>query len=725
MQQILQNIRNGALNVHDVPAPIVRDGQVLIANQASIISAGTEKMVLDLSKKSLLGKARERPDHVRRVLEKVRNEGLWQTVQQVREKLDSPMTMGYSSAGVVLACGRGVQEYQVGDRVASNGPHAEIVSVPRNLCGRVPDSVPFEQAAFAVLGAIAMQGVRLAEVQLGETAFVIGLGLVGQLTVALLAAAGVHVIGTDLDAAKCELAVKMGADTARPGISAGNIESSTRGLGADVVLITASTKSNQPIELAAGAVRQKGRVILVGVVGLELDRRPFYFKEAEFVVSCSYGPGRYDPQYEEQGRDYPAAWVRWTEQRNIQAVLDLMGRGRLDVSPLISHRFAIDQAEQAYQLIEAGDQPYLGIVLEYPGCVTEEPRSRSITLRSGPVASGKIGVGVLGAGNFARMVLLPAIGKCESLAPRVICSAGGVSAAHSGRKLGFARAASDEDEVFADDHVGVIFSITQHDQHARHVLKAIAARKPIFVEKPLCLTLEELSQIEQALLDAGDTAPLVMVGFNRRFSPAARLVHDFFQDVREPLTVSFRFNAGPIPADHWTQDPEIGGGRIIGEACHGIDLATYLCGSPPVRVYAESIGSPDAPKIMDDQCLITLRHTNGSVSNIAYLAGGDKSFPKERIEVFGGGRVAVIDDFRSVTLCARGKTRKHKRKGQDKGHQAEIVAFAKVLQDGGAAPISWPDLRATTLASILAVRSLREGWPLEIGSSEPMRDALR
>lgn len=713
MQQILQNIRNGELSVHQVPAPIVREGCVLIANCASIVSAGTEKMVLELSKKSLLGKARERPDHVRRVLEKIRNEGLFQTLQQVREKLDSPMTMGYSSAGVVLACGRGVEEYKPGDRVASNGPHAEIVCVPKNLCARVPDFVPFDQAAFAVLGAIAMQGVRLAETHLGETALVIGLGLVGQLTVGILTAAGVRVIGTDPDAAKCELALQMGAELARTGISASEVESQTHGLGADAVLITASTKSSGPIELAAGAVRKKGRVILVGVVGLELDRRPFYFKEAEFAVSCSYGPGRYDPDYEDQGRDYPPAWVRWTEQRNIQAVLDLMGRGRLDVSPLISHRFAIQEAQRAYQLIEAASEPYLGIVLQYP---PQEPQAiaRTVVLRSQGPSEGPIGVGVLGAGNFARMVLLPAMRKCQSLVPRVLCSAGGVSAAHSGRKLGFERATSDEDALFGDEAVGALFSITQHDQHARHVLKAIAARKPIFVEKPLCLTAAELDEIQRALLEAGQAAPLVMVGFNRRFSPAARQVSQFFAPVGEPLTISVRFNAGPIPADHWTQNAEVGGGRIIGEACHAIDLATYLCGSPPVKVYAESIGGPSAPAIVDDQCFITLRHANGSVSNIAYLAGGDKAFPKERIEVFGGGRVAVIDDFRSVTTCSGGRTRHHKLKGQDKGHAAEIAAFAHSLTTGGPPPIPWPDLHGVTLASLLALQSLREGLPQDL-----------
>ena len=713
MQQVLQNIRNGELTVQQVPAPMVRDGEVLIANRASVVSAGTEKMVLELSKKSLLGKARERPDHVRRVLEKVRNEGLLQTIQQVREKLDSPMTMGYSSAGVVLACGKGVQEYKPGDHIASNGPHAEIVCVPKHLCARIPEGVSFEQGAFAVLGAIAMQGVRLTETNLGETVFVIGLGLVGQLAVGLLSAAGCHVIGTDLDASKCVLALKMGATVARPGISAADVSAQSGGRGADSILITASTKSNGPIELAAASVRQKGRVVLVGVVGLEIDRRPFYFKEAEFVVSCSYGPGRYDTDYEDRGHDFPAAWVRWTEQRNIQAVLDLIGRGRLDVSPLISHRFSIDSAREAYNLIEKGAEPYLGVVLQYSGA---EPDgiNRSIVLRSPTENNGQIGLGVLGAGNFARMVLLPAIERCESLAPRVLCSAGGVSAAHSGQKLGFERATTDEGEVFADDSVGAVISITQHDQHCRHVLRAIESRKPIFVEKPLCLSVDELNQIEEALRDAGDQAPLIMVGFNRRFSPAAGMVRDFFQSVTEPLTVSFRFNAGAIPTEHWTQNEEVGGGRIIGEACHGIDLATYLCDSPPARVFAESIGGPNAPEIVDDQCFITLRHANGSISNIAYLAGGDKAFPKDRVEVFGGGRVAVIDDFRSVTTCASGKTRTQKLKGQDKGHTAEIAAFAQAVTAGTIAPIPWSDLRAVSLASLLAVQSLREGMALDV-----------
>lgn len=722
MHQLLQHLSDGRLELAQIPTPLARPGEVLIANACSVISAGTERMTMELARKSLLGKARERPDQVRRVLEKVRQEGLLATVRQVREKLDSPLAMGYSSAGVVLACGAGVQGFKPGDRVASNGPHAEIVGVAKNLCARVPDSVPMDQAAFAVLGAIAMQGVRLAEVSVGETVLVVGLGLIGQLAVSILAAAGCRVIGADPDAAKCELALRMGAELARPNLSAQHVEDVTRGLGADAVLIAASTKSNSPIELAAAAVRKKGRVVLVGVVGLELDRRAFYFKEAEFVVSCSYGPGRYDAEYEDRGHDYPAAYVRWTEQRNIQAVLDLMGQRKLDVAPLISHRFAIERAADAYDLIERGSEPYLGIVLEYPETAQAEA-PRSIRLRTAratdtATATGKPAVGVLGAGNFARMVLLPALRDCGTLRLATLCTIGGVSAAHVGRKLGFETATTDEDEVFADSAISAVLSIARHDQHARHVVKAIRAGKHVFVEKPLCLTIAELCEIEAALRDAGEAAPLVAVGFNRRFSPAARQVKRFFAEVAEPLTIGVRFNAGAIPPDHWTQDEAEGGGRIVGEACHAIDLATFLAGSPPVRVFAESVGGTTAGPITDDRCFITLRHANGSISSIAYLAGGDKAFPKERVEVFGGGRVAVIDDFRRVTTCHRGKTTNHRLRGQDKGHRAEIAAFADAVTQGGPPPIPWSELRGVTLASILAVQSLREGAPLNVAIPE-------
>jgi predicted dehydrogenase/threonine dehydrogenase-like Zn-dependent dehydrogenase len=708
MKQIIQNVRNGQLDVATIPEPMARAGCVLIANSWSVISAGTEKMAIDLAKKSLIGKAIKRPDHVRRVLQKLKQEGFFSTIAQVSERLDEPMPMGYSSAGIVLACGAGVQDFKPGDRVASNGSHAGVVCVPKHLCAHVPENVPSDQAAFTVLGAIALQGVRLAKVQLGETAFIIGLGLIGQITVALLKAAGCRVIGTDPDQVKCAMALKMGADIAKPGIKANDVTGIAGGMGVDAVLITASTTSNEPIELAAGAVRKKGRVVLVGVVGLELDRRQFYFKEAEFVVSCSYGPGRYDPAYEEQGRDYPAAYVRWTEQRNMQAVLDMMASHRLDVSPLISHRFKVEDAASAYELIENGKEPYLGILIEYPD-VDPKAVQRRIELSSKPV-KGKIGVGCLGAGNFARTTLIPGLKKISDYHMRILCSAGGVSAEHSGRKLGFDAVATDEEAVCSDKNVNAVFVVTRHNQHAAQVIKALQAGKHVFVEKPLCLTIQELMDIEKALT----TKNILMVGFNRRFSQAAGQVKEFFAGVKNPLTVSIRFNAGEIPPEHWTQNEEIGGGRIIGEACHAMDLATFLIGAPPVRVFAESVGGPGAGPITDDQCFITLRHANGGISNIAYLAGGDKAYPKERVEVIGGGRIAVINDFREIETCTNGRTKKTSLGTQDKGHSAELLAFADALTGKSDAPMSWNDIRAVTMASILAVQSIRECMPLDI-----------
>lgn len=708
MLQVSQNIRNGKLSLMEVPDPVARPGQLLVANARSVISAGTEKMVMELAKKSLLGKARERPDHVRRVLEKLRNEGFFQTFNQVREKLDEPMGLGYSSAGIVLACGAGVEQFKPGDRVASNGGHAGIVSVPKNLCVALPPEVSFEQGAFATIGAIALQGVRLARPALGETALVIGLGLVGQIAVSLLRASGCRVLGMDLDADKCRQAEALGADHASSQLAPPEIFARTAGLGADIVLIAASTPSNRPIEFAAEAVRQKGRVVAVGMVGLDLPRRPFYFKEAEFVVSCSYGPGRYDSAYEEQGHDYPAAHVRWTEQRNMQAFLELVARGAFDPSSLVTHRHPIEKATEAYSMIESGSEPYLAIVLEYPDVAEKAPR-REMRLRPSSSSAG-IGVGCLGAGNFARAVLLPAIQAQSGLNPVVLCSAGGTSATYTGKKRAFERVTTDEESLLADPAVQAVFVVTQPYQHATHVGQALRAGKHVFVEKPLALTMDELDGVEREIRDG----LLLMVGFNRRFSPAAQRVREAFAGTAGPLTCSVRFNAGAIPADHWVQDPAVSGGRIISEACHGIDLATYLVGSPPVRVFAESIGGEGAPAITDDQCFITLRHANGSISSVAFLAGGDKAFAKERVEVIGAGRVAVIHDFSRTETVIGGKTSIKKLLQQDKGHRAEIAAFASAIRDGGPPPIAWSELRAVSAASILAVQSLREGVAFEI-----------
>jgi len=708
--QIVQKIRNGRLSLITVPDPIARPGHVLIANAFSVISAGTERTAIELAKKSLLGKAKERPDQVRRVLGKLENEGILNTISQVREKLDEPMTMGYSSAGVVLACGAGVQEFKPGDRVASNGPHAGIVCVPKNLCAKVPEGVSLEHAAFAVLGAIALQGVRLAHLELGESAFVVGLGLIGQLTVALLKAQGCRVFGTDIDTDKCRMAVKMGAERAKSDFGTKELNDLTHGLGADAVIITASTKSNEPIELAAESVRKRGRVVAVGDVSLNLPRRPFYFKEAEFVVSCSYGPGRYDAEYEERGHDYPPAYVRWTEQRNMQAVLDLMAAGKLDVPALISHRFKIEDAETAYEMIEKGKEPYLGILLEYNA--SEASSLKKIELRAVPQTSGeKIGVGVLGAGNFARLVLLPALRKIGKLKLRALCSAGGLSAVHSGEKLGFEIATSDEDEVYRDPAVGAVFILTRHNEHAHQVIKALKAGKHVFVEKPLCLNENELQEITYAYHSALNTlhsALVLMVGYNRRFAPMARQLKSFLANVHKPLVMNYRVNAGYIPSNHWVQDPEQGGGRIIGEVCHFVDFLTFLTGTLPKRIHARAL--PSDGRYHDDNVVITLEFADGSLGSITYVANGDIAFPKERVEIFGGGSVAVLDDFRRLELVQRGRKKVHKsRLRQDKGHQEECNAFISAVQKGSSLPIPFEELVATSLTTLAIEESLRSG----------------
>ncbi|MBI1374435.1 MAG: zinc-binding dehydrogenase [Phycisphaera sp.] len=711
MHQVIQNIRSGELSVRQTPDPVALRGEVLIANAASVISAGTEKAAIELARKSLIGKAVDRPDHVRRVLQKLRSDGLGATVRAVRARLDEPMTMGYASAGVVLEVGPGVQAYKPGDRVASNGAHAGVVAVPENLCARVPNGVVLEHAAFATLGAIAMHGVRLSRAVLGETVFVVGLGLVGQLTVAMLHAAGCRVVATDLDATRCDLARHMGADAADTSVDAARVTQLTNGLGADAVIITASTRDSQPIDLAVEAVRKKGRVVLVGVADIAFDRRALYHKEAEFVVSCSYGPGRYDAEYEQRGHDYPAAYVRWTEQRNMQAVIDMMAGGRLDVAPLITHRFAIEHAEEAYALIERGGEPTLGVVLTYPS-VTADTLRRRVELNAAPT-NAKVRIGVIGAGAYARSVMLPALRAQQGVDLVTISSAHGANATQLGEQYGFRAVASDAHAVINDANVNTVMILTRHGQHAEQVVAAIRAGRHVFVEKPLCLTDAELDTIEQALIDTGAARPLLTVGFNRRFAPATDAIRAVFDGVSAPLTVSIRMNAGPIDPQHWTQDEVEGGGRIIGEACHAIDLATHLVGAPPVRVYAESVGGPNAPTVTDDQCFITLRHANGSVSNIAYLAGGDRAFGKERVEVIGGGRVAVIDDFKSVTSCVDARTRTHK-VATDKGHAACVAAFVEAVRTTGVAPIAWSDLRAVTLASIHAVTSLRSGEPVEL-----------
>jgi predicted dehydrogenase len=708
MKQVIQEVRSGATTVRELPAPIAAPGQVLVANAASLISAGTERYVVELAKKSLLGKARQRPDQVKRVLQKIRAEGLASTLQQVRAKLDEPMPLGYSTAGIVLECGRGVSELKPGDRVATAAPHAELVSIGKNLCARIPDGVTFEQAAYTSVATIGLEGVRLAKVTLGERVLVVGLGLIGQICVALLKAQGCRVFGTDIDPAKLALARQFGADEVGAGSPVDAVKRFGNGFGVDAVVITAATDSNEPIEFAAEVCRPKGRIVLVGVIGLNLPRPPFFQKELEFTVSGSLGPGRWDPSYEEKGIDYPYGQVRWTAQRNLEAVLDLVAAGKLPVEKLTSHRFSIDRAADAYDLITARREPFLGVVLEYPE--EREPWVRRIDLAStarAPKSAGALGISMIGAGNFARLVLLPTLERVGGFTPRGLCSAKGMNAEHTGRTKGFAFAASDVAEVWKDAQTSAVFIATRHDLHAELVVQALRAGKHVFVEKPLCIREEELEAITATVRDLGDACPVLMVGFNRRFAPATAKVREFFRD-SGPLSVSFRFSPGAIPPEHWTQDEDVGGGRIVGEACHAIDTCTALVGSPPVRVHAESVSRAGGLQTTDDRVFVTLRHADGSISSVSYQAGGDKGFPAERIEVFGGGRTAVIDAWDAVELWSGGK-RALASGGKDKGHRSELEAFLAACRSGGPWPIPWDQLHAVSRAAALTVRSLREG----------------
>ena len=685
MKQILQNLKDGRTELAEVPCPRVGRGALLIRTTRSLISAGTERMLVDFGKANPLEKARQQPDKVRQVLEKVKTDGLAPTLEAVRNKLEQPLPLGYCNVGVVAELGADVTGFAVGDRVASNGRHAEMVSVPVNLCARIPDRVSDEAAAFTVIGAIALQGIRLVAPTLGEAIAVTGLGLIGLMTVQLLRAHGCRVLGIDMDPAKLALARQFGAETVD--LAAGQdpvavAEAFSRRRGMDAVIITAATRSNQPMHQAAQMCRKRGRIVLVGVVGLELARADFYEKELSFQVSCSYGPGRYDPHYEEQGQDYPVGFVRWTEQRNFEAVLDMLADGQLDVTPLISHRLGLAEAERAYAVV-GGAEPSLGIVLEYPGGDAARLRERGIAHTGHSSAlqpSTGATVSFIGSGNYATGVLIPAFKAAGAELVAVACSAG-VSGVHAARKFGFARTTTDTDSLFTDPQTAALVITTRHDSHARLVLQGLAAGKAVFVEKPLCLTLEELTDIA-AVLNAPTPAPLLMVGFNRRFAPQVQKIKALLAGATGPKALVMTVNAGAIPAEHWTQNPAIGGGRIIGEACHFIDLLRFLVAAPIMRAEALAMDSATG-----DSVTIQLAFADGSLGTVHYLANGSKAFPKERLEIFAAGRVLQLDNFRRLSGFGWPGFKKMNLWRQDKGQRACAAACMDALRTGGPAPI--------------------------------------
>jgi len=707
LKQVLQDLRTGRIDVLETPCPALLPGHLLVQTRASLISAGSERALLEFGQSSWLGRARSQPDKVRRVLEKIRSDGILPTLETVFARLDEPLPLGYCNAGTVVQVGEGVEGFRPGDRVASNGPHAEMVCVPRNLCARVPDTVPDDRAAFAVLGSVGLHATRLLEPTLGESVAVFGLGLVGLLSVQLLRAHGCRVLGIDPNPARRDLAGVLGAEsTQAPGpdgdpLAASRSSSSSRGM--DAVLIAASAPGSGIIRDAARMCRKRGRIVLVGVVGLELDRTDFYERELTFRVSCSYGPGRYDPQYESHGRDYPLAYVRWTEQRNIEAVLTLLSEGRMDVGPLISTRVPQAEAARAYQVL-ASDGGALGIVLDYPGGAPPGQRAiesaRSATKPVGAVVSA----GVIGAGEFARSVLLPALRRSgvhfESIAARR-----GVSAALAGRTFRFRQITSDSRDVFDNPAVNTVFILTRHDSHARLAIEALQAGKHVFLEKPLALNLEELQAVARAHRSVNRQ---LLVGFNRRFSPHALALKRLLTGRQAAAALIMTVNAGPLPPGHWLQDPLQGGGRIVGEAVHWIDLMYFLVGHPIVSVSGTPLGR-DPQGAGWDSTTLCLSFADGSVGTLHYLTNGSRRFPKERLEVMYDGRILQLDNFRTLTGYGVPGFARMKTWRQDKGHRGEVAAFLTAIRSGAQPVIPFGDMEHVTRASFAAVESTRTG----------------
>jgi len=713
MKQVIQNFKTGELFVDEVPPPSLADGMVLVANHYSLISAGTERSTVKVAKANLLGKARQRPDLVAQVLQNIKREGLKATLEKVRTKLDTLKALGYSTAGEVMAYLDNDGSFQPGDRVACAGQdyasHAEIVSVPRNLVAKIPGNVSFEEASFTTLGAIALQGVRQADPRLGEKVAVIGLGLLGQITCQLLKANGCRVAAIDISDKLLELAGELGADASLhrndPDLTA-RLTAFTHGHGFDSIIITAASDSNDPIELAGEIARKKGRVIVVGAVRMEVPRDPHYYrKELDLRMSCSYGPGRYDPSYEEHGQDYPYDYVRWTEQRNMEAFLDLIAQGKVNVKRLISHVFDIDKADAAYDIVLGKvKEPHSGILLKYTPGTT--PPASSIRLRqASSAATGGIHAGVIGAGSFAQNYLIPHI-KTWGAALTTVVTSRGITAKNVAEKFSFANASSDSQDVFSDGQINTVFIATPHNTHAEYVLRSLQTGKNVFVEKPLALHPEELEAISRQI---GQHGGRLMIGFNRRFSPVAKALKAAFGQPAQPLVINYRVNAGFIPKEHWIQDPATGGGRIIGEACHFIDLMQYFTGSLPVKVYAACINGDNDKLTNEDNICIIIHFKDGSVGTLTYTAGGDKSLPKEKVEVFGDGKVGIIHDFKKGELHQHNKVKNLNLQG--KGHKEEVQAFLQAVSTGSPMPIDFESIRQTTAATFKILDSLRTGLP--------------
>lgn len=709
MKQILQDMANGGTTVTEAPVPQCSKGHLLISTTTSLISAGTERMLVGFGKASLIDKARQQPEKVKMVLEKVQTDGLLTTYDAVKSKLAQPLALGYCNVGIVHEVGANVDDFQVGDRVVSNGPHADMVKVPKNLCAKIPDNVSDESASFAVVASIGLQGIRLAQPTLGESFVVTGAGLIGLLTIQMLRANGCRVLAIDFDQSKLDLAKQFGAEICNPGKGEDPVAvglAFSRGVGVDGVIITASTKVSDPVIQAARMSRKRGRIILVGVTGLELNRADFYEKELSFQVSCSYGPGRYDTGYEDKGNDYPLGFVRWTEQRNFVAVLDMMAAGTLNVEPLITQRFEFEDAPKAYDALTE-DKSGLGLLLKYNSPV-ETRLEKRVVLRPISIEAKNAVVGFIGAGNYASRVLIPAFKKASSQLHTIVTS-GGINGVIHGEKTGFAEASTDLDGLLNNKDINTVAIATRHNSHAYFVERVLSAGKNVFVEKPLALTVEEIEKIETVYNQniQNNQYARVMVGFNRRFSPQVQKMKTLLDTVKEPKSFIMTMNAGAIPADHWTQDNAVGGGRIIGEACHFIDLMRFLAGSKIVSIQARRMGETDAVQVLEDKASITLGFEDGSFGTIFYLANGASSFPKERVEVFTAGRVLQLDNFRKLKAFGWPGFNKMNLWRQDKGQDACAAVFVDSIRDGKEAPIPADEIFEVARVTIQIAEILR------------------
>ena len=725
MKQVVQNLRNGKTELIETPTPALRAGFILVKTRYSLVSSGTERMLVEFGGKSLLGKMRSRPDLVRQVLEKARQEGVITTLERAFQRLDQAIPLGYSSMGEIVSIGEDVTGFEIGQRVACGGGgyavHAEFALVPKNLAVVVPESVDDESAAFATIGAIGMHAFRLTKAQVGERVAVIGMGLVGFLTAMVARAAGCEVATFEINPWRLELAQRLGFTVAKPEQALELTPRFTKGRGFDAVILAADTPSSEPIELAAAIARSRATIVAAGAVGENIPRKPYYEKELFFVNSRSYGPGRYDPTYEEKGIDYPIDYVRWTEGRNLEAFIQLLANRSVDVKPLITHRFPLEQAQQAYSLISGKDaQPFLAVLFEY----AVEKREITPTVDFSLLAAQQVRrsptpvrIGVIGAGNFASLVVLPLLKRQKGLELAAIASLSGLSAQHLAKKYQFRYATSDVERIFQDEEIDLVFILTRHHLHAQFSATALNAGKHVFCEKPLAINEADLTLIKEALAlmsssegatVEGKERPLLMVGFNRRFAPMVHRLKTFLSPRHQPAMVNYRINAGYIPRTHWVQDRHQGGGRLIGEVCHFLDTIVYLLDELPSSVWVRCL--PDDNWYSQDNLVIQFTFGDGSLGSITYLANGDKAFPKERIEVFCGGKVAVLDDFRRLETIDKGlRAVQRSWLRQDKGHEGELRAFMEAVTQTGTPPITYPELLGVSEAILTAHRALQSG----------------